>query len=147
MEQFLDLKTSLPFSLSLSLSLSVSPLQYSVSAVDSSGSRPSVNDSAVQPHEVTSSTNDSSRDNDETEEPSAGTKNPPNQQGGVGGGQRRKQSGNRERGTGELPHVHVQGLLTAFVASLKIHKKSNFDRNQLKLSTQHKYMYVYQKKL
>ena len=24
----------------------------------------------------------------------------------------------------------------------KIHKKSNFDRNQLKLYTQHKYMYV-----
>ena len=27
----------------------------------------------------------------------------------------------------------------------KIHKKSHFDRNQLKLSTQHKYMYMYQK--
>ena len=35
---------------------------------------------------------------------------------------------------------HLQQLL-------KIHKKSNFDRNQLKLSTQHKYMYMYQKKL
>ena len=34
-----------------------------------------------------------------------------------------------------------------FGATLKIHKKSNFDRNQLKLSTQHKYMYMYQKKL
>ena len=34
-----------------------------------------------------------------------------------------------------------------FRATLKIHKKSNFDQNQLKLSTQHKYMYMYQKKL
>ena len=34
-----------------------------------------------------------------------------------------------------------------FGATLKIHKKSNFDRNQLKLSTQHKYMYMHQKKL
>ena len=40
----------------------------------------------------------------------------------------------------------VQGLLPDFGATLKIHKKSNFDRNQLKLSTQHKYMYMYQKK-
>ena len=32
-------------------------------------------------------------------------------------------------------------------ANLKIHKKSNFDRNQLKISTHHKYMYMYQKKL
>ena len=31
--------------------------------------------------------------------------------------------------------------------TLKICKKSNFDRNQLKLNTQHKYMYTYQKKL
>ena len=30
-----------------------------------------------------------------------------------------------------------------FLASLKIRKRSNFDRNQLKLSTQHKYMYMY----
>ena len=36
---------------------------------------------------------------------------------------------------------------TDFLATLKIHKKSNFDWNQLKLSTQHKYMYMYQKKL
>ena len=28
-------------------------------------------------------------------------------------------------------------------ATLKIRKKSNFDRNQLKLSTQHKYMYMH----
>ena len=34
-----------------------------------------------------------------------------------------------------------------FGATLKIRKKSNFDRNQLKLSTQHKNMYMYQKKL
>ena len=39
----------------------------------------------------------------------------------------------------------VQGLLPDFVANLKIRKKSNFDQNQLKLSTQHKYMYMYQK--
>ena len=41
----------------------------------------------------------------------------------------------------------VQGLWLDFGATSKIHKKSNFDRNQFKLSTQHKYMYVYQKKL
>ena len=35
----------------------------------------------------------------------------------------------------------------AFGATLKIHKKSNFDWTQLKLSTQHKYMYMYQKKI
>ena len=34
-----------------------------------------------------------------------------------------------------------------FGATLKIHKKSNFDRNQLKLDKQHKNMYMYQKKL
>ena len=39
----------------------------------------------------------------------------------------------------------VQGLLPDFGATFKIRKKSNFDRNQLKLSTQHKYMYMYQK--
>ena len=37
----------------------------------------------------------------------------------------------------------VQGLLLNFGATLKIHKKSNFDQNQLKLSTQHKYMYMH----
>ena len=41
----------------------------------------------------------------------------------------------------------VQGLWPDFGATLKIRKKSNFDRNQLKLSTQHNNMYVYQKKL
>ena len=39
----------------------------------------------------------------------------------------------------------VQGLWPDFGATLKIHKKSKFDRNQLKLSTQHKNMYMYQK--
>ena len=39
------------------------------------------------------------------------------------------------------------GYLARFGATLKIHKKSNFDLNQLKLSEQHKYMYMYQKKL
>ena len=36
----------------------------------------------------------------------------------------------------------VQGLLPDFRATLKIHKKSNFDQNHLKISTQHKYMYI-----
>ena len=48
----------------------------------------------------------------------------------------------------ESPYtIMVQGLWPNFGATLKIHKKSNFDRNQFKLSTQHKYMYMYQKKL
>ena len=46
-----------------------------------------------------------------------------------------------------LYYIIVQGLLSDFGATLKIRKKSNFDLNQLKLSTQHKYMYMYQKKL
>ena len=41
----------------------------------------------------------------------------------------------------------VQGLLSDFGATLKIRKKSKFDRNQLKLATQHKYMYMHQIKL
>ena len=41
----------------------------------------------------------------------------------------------------------VQGLLPDFGVTLKNRKKSNFDRNQLKLATQHKNMYMYQKKL
>ena len=45
------------------------------------------------------------------------------------------------------PCTIVQGLWPDFGATSKICKKSNFDRNQLRLSTQHKYMYVYQKKL
>ena len=39
----------------------------------------------------------------------------------------------------------VQGLWPDFGATLKICKKSNFDRNQLKPSIQHKHMYMYQK--
>ena len=39
------------------------------------------------------------------------------------------------------------GTFTRFWSNFKIHKKSNFDRNQFKLSTQHKNMYMYQKKL
>ena len=37
------------------------------------------------------------------------------------------------------------GSLPNFRAALKIRKKSNFDQNQLKLCTQHKYMYMHQK--
>ena len=37
------------------------------------------------------------------------------------------------------------GTLADFGVNLKIRKKSNFNQNQLKLSTQHKYMYVYEK--
>ena len=43
--------------------------------------------------------------------------------------------------------VHIVSIVSeymAFGATFKIHKKSNFDQNQLKLSTQHKYMYMYQ---
>ena len=47
----------------------------------------------------------------------------------------------------KIPCTIVQGLWPDFGATLKIRKKSKFDRNQLKLSTQHKYMYMYQKKL
>ena len=43
--------------------------------------------------------------------------------------------------------IWLEGLWPDFLATLKILKKSNFDWNQLKLSTQHKYMYTYQKKL
>ena len=45
------------------------------------------------------------------------------------------------------PCTIVQGLCSDFLATLKICKKSNSDPNQLKISTQHKYMYMYQKKL
>ena len=41
----------------------------------------------------------------------------------------------------------VQGLLLDFGATLKNHKKSKLDRNELKLSTQHKDMYMYQEKI
>ena len=49
--------------------------------------------------------------------------------------------------SGQSPCTIVQELWPEFGATLKIRKKSNFDRNQLKLCTQHKYMYMYQKKL
>ena len=39
------------------------------------------------------------------------------------------------------------GTLTRFLRKLKIRKKSNFDQNQLKLSIQHKYLYMYEKKI
>ena len=48
---------------------------------------------------------------------------------------------------GPRPCTIVQGLWSDFGATLKIHKKSNFDWNQLKVETQHKNMYMYQKKL
>ena len=41
----------------------------------------------------------------------------------------------------------VQGFWPNFGATLKIHKKSNFDQNHFKFSTQHKNMYMHQKKL
>ena len=44
-----------------------------------------------------------------------------------------------------LYYTIVQGLWPDFGVTLKIHKKCNFDRNQLKLSTQHKYMDIHQK--
>ena len=47
----------------------------------------------------------------------------------------------------QKPYTIVQGLWPDFGATLKIYRKSNFDRNQLKLSTQHKYMYMYQKSI
>ena len=46
---------------------------------------------------------------------------------------------------GKIPCTIVQGLWPDFGATLKICKKSNFDRNQLKLQKQHKNMYMYQK--
>ena len=48
---------------------------------------------------------------------------------------------------GQSPCTIVQGLWPDFGATLKIHKKSNFDWNQLKVSKQHKNMYMHQKKL
>ena len=47
----------------------------------------------------------------------------------------------------ETMYYIVQGLWPDFGATLKICKKSNFDQNQSKLSTQHKYMYMYQEKI
>ena len=45
----------------------------------------------------------------------------------------------------EIWPMTLQGLWPDFGATLKIHKKSNFDRNQLKLSIQHECMYMYEK--
>ena len=47
---------------------------------------------------------------------------------------------------GQIPCTIVHCLWPNFGATSKIHKKSNFDQNQLKLPTQHKNMYTYQKK-
>ena len=48
---------------------------------------------------------------------------------------------------GQRPCTIVQGVWPDFGATLKICKKSNLDRNQLKLSTKCKNIYMYQKKL
>ena len=48
---------------------------------------------------------------------------------------------------GQRPCTIVQGLWPDFGATLKIFLKSKFDWNQLKLETQHKNMYMYQKEL
>ena len=45
----------------------------------------------------------------------------------------------------KCPCTIVQGLSPDFGVTSKIHKKSNFYWNQLKFSTQHKNMYIYQK--
>ena len=47
---------------------------------------------------------------------------------------------------GQEPCTIVQGVLSNFGVSFRIHKKSNFDRNQLKPSIQHKNMYIYIRK-
>ena len=39
------------------------------------------------------------------------------------------------------------GLLSDFGVTLKNLKKSKLDRNELKLSTQHKYMYMHKEKI
>ena len=46
---------------------------------------------------------------------------------------------------GQIPCTIVQGLQPNFRVTLKIFKKSNFDWNQLKVSTQHKDMYMHLK--
>ena len=47
----------------------------------------------------------------------------------------------------KYPLLYSTGTLDRFWSNFKIRKKSNFDQNQLKLSMQHKKMYMYQKKL
>ena len=49
--------------------------------------------------------------------------------------------------SGQRPCTIVQGFWPNFGATLKIHKKSNCDQNQLKISKQHKKMYMHQEKL
>ena len=46
----------------------------------------------------------------------------------------------------KIPCTIAHGLWPNFGATSKIHKKSNFDWNKLKISKQHKNMYMYQKK-
>ena len=46
----------------------------------------------------------------------------------------------------KFPCTIAHGLRPDFRATLKIHKKLKFNRNQLKISTQHDNMYIYQKK-
>ena len=43
----------------------------------------------------------------------------------------------------QMTLYYSTGSLAHFGTTLKIYKKFNFDQNQLKLSTQHKYMYMY----
>ena len=45
----------------------------------------------------------------------------------------------------KIPCTIVEGLWPNFGATLKIRKKSNFDRNQLKFSMQHKNVHMHQK--
>ena len=47
----------------------------------------------------------------------------------------------------KFPCTIAHGLGPNFGATLKIYKKSKFNRNQLKFSRQHENMYMYQKKL
>ena len=47
----------------------------------------------------------------------------------------------------EIPCTIAHGLRPYFRVTLKIYKKSNIDQNQLKLSIQHKNIYMHQKKL
>ena len=47
----------------------------------------------------------------------------------------------------EIPCTIAHGLWPDFLATFKNHKNSNFDWNQLKISTQHKGLYMHQNKL
>ena len=46
-----------------------------------------------------------------------------------------------------LTLYYSTGSLAQILSNFKIYKKSNFDRNQLKFETQHKNMYMHQRKL